>query len=136
MNINSGKSSVLIVNRGKRNFEETKLNNEALEFTDINMGDYYKYLGFNQQLNINKSKSQEEIMNKVMIRIISIRKTKLNGINLIKAINTFTITVVTYSFGIIKWSNTKLEEFDRKIRVLLTRNRYLHPRAAVERLYI
>jgi len=64
----------------------------------------------------------------------SILKTKLNGKNTMKAINTYATPVLTFSFGIVKWSPTVLENLQTKMRMLLTRYRFHHPRAAKERL--
>jgi hypothetical protein len=61
-------------------------------------------------------------------------KTKLNGKNTIKAINTYAIPVLTFSFGIVKWTPTDLENLQIRTRALLTRYRMHHPRAAKERL--
>ena len=51
-----------------------------------------------------------------------------------KAINTYATPVLTFSFGIVKWSPTVLENLQTKMRMLLTRYRFHHPRAAKERL--
>jgi hypothetical protein len=64
----------------------------------------------------------------------SILKTKLNGKNTTKAINTYATPVLTFSFGIVKWSPTDLENLQTKMRTLLTRYRFHHARAAKERL--
>jgi hypothetical protein len=61
-------------------------------------------------------------------------KTKLNGKNTMKAINTYATPVLTFSFGIVKWSPTDLENLQTKMRMLLTRYRFHHPHAAKERL--
>jgi hypothetical protein len=51
-----------------------------------------------------------------------------------KVINTCAPPVVTFSFRILKWSPTDLENLQTKMRTLLTRCRFHHPRAAKERL--
>jgi len=53
---------------------------------------------------------------------------------MIKAINTYATPVLTFSFGIVKWIPTDLENLQTKMRTLLTRYRFHHPRAAKERL--
>jgi len=60
----------------------------------------------------------------------------LNGKNTIKAINTYANAVLTFSFGIVKWTATGLENLQIKMRALLTRYRFHHPRAAKERLTV
>jgi hypothetical protein len=59
----------------------------------------------------------------------SILKTKSNGKNTIKAINTYATPVLTFSFGTVKWTPTDLENLQIKTRTLLTRYRLHHPRA-------
>ena len=67
-------------------------------------------------------------------RTKGILKTKLNGKNTIKAINTYATSVLTFGFGIVKWTPTDLENLQIKTRTLLTWYRLHHPRAAKERL--
>jgi len=77
-----------------------------------------------------KKKLGEEYLN----RTKSILKTKLNGKNTIRAINMYATPVLTFSFGIVKWTPTDLEKLQTKMRMLLARQRFHHPRAAKERL--
>jgi hypothetical protein len=53
---------------------------------------------------------------------------------MIKAINTYATPVLTFSFGIVKWTNTDLEKLQIKRRTLLARYRFHHPRSAKERI--
>ena len=73
-----------------------------------------------------KQKLGEEYLNSKR----SILKTKLNGKNTIKAINTYAIPVLTFSFGIVKWTPTDLENVLTKMRTLLIIYRFHHPNAA------
>ncbi|XP_036348061.1 uncharacterized protein LOC118757459 [Rhagoletis pomonella] len=52
------------------------------------------------------------------------------------AINAFAIPVLTYTFGVVKWSETELENVKRATRTLLTKYGTHHPKSAVERLYL
>jgi hypothetical protein len=63
-----------------------------------------------------------------------ILKTQLNGKNKIKAINTYAIPVLTYSLGIIKWTQTDIERLERVTRTTLTKFRMHHPKSAMERV--
>ena len=51
-----------------------------------------------------------------------------------KAIITYATPVLTFSFGVVKWTPTDLENLQTKMRTLPTRYRFHHPRAAKERL--
>ena len=63
-------------------------------------------------------------------------ETKLNGGNIIKAINTWAIPVLRYSAPVLKWRKTELQELDRRTRKLLTMHNAHHPMSFVERIYI
>ena len=60
----------------------------------------------------------------------------LNGKNMMKAVNTYAMPVLVYSFGVIHWSDTDMEESQRVTRKVLTKYRHHHPKAAVERTMI
>ena len=49
------------------------------------------------------------------------------GKNTIEAINNYATPVLTFSFGIVKWIPTDLENLQIKMRTLLTRYRFHHP---------
>ena len=51
---------------------------------------------------------------------MKILKSKLNGGNIIKAVNSWTVPVVRYTAGIIDWRQAELEDLDRKIRKLMS----------------
>jgi hypothetical protein len=63
----------------------------------------------------------------------SILQSKLNGNNLIKAVNTYAVPFLTYSFGVIKWSKTNLKNINIQTRVLFTKFCKQHPKSAIER---
>ena len=69
-------------------------------------------------------------------RVKKILKSKLNGGNTIKAINSRAVSIIPYGAGIVDWTKEELQEMDRKTRKLLTINRALHPQADVDRLYL
>ena len=94
----------------------------------------YKYLGILQLRGISHTTVKNKLKECFQTRVRQILRTQLNFSNKIRAINTYAIPVLTYSFGLIKWSLTDLEELERIIRVSLTEHRMRHPKAAVERV--
>ncbi|MXP61693.1 hypothetical protein [Pantoea sp. Taur] len=101
----------------------------------LSESDSYKYLGFGQLLKFKKS-NKDNFKDEFKRRIRKLLKTYLSAGNLIKAINTWAIPVLTYTFGVLKWSNTELEELNRLVRVLFTSERKRHPKSSVERMYL
>jgi hypothetical protein len=99
----------------------------------LNKGEFYKYLGINQSNHIKHSIIKENLEKQFYLRIKSILKSKLNSNNLIKAINTYAVPLLTYSFGVIKWSKTNLQNINIQTRILFTKFGKHHPKCAIER---
>jgi hypothetical protein len=76
---------------------------------NLNKGEFHKYLGINQSNYIQHSIIKQNLEKQFYLRIKSILKSKLNGNNSIKAVNTYAVPLLTYSFGVIKWSKTNLQ---------------------------
>jgi hypothetical protein len=51
----------------------------------------------------------------------------------IKAVNTYAVLLLTYSFSVIKWSKTNLQNINIQTRVLFTKFCKHHPKSAIER---
>jgi hypothetical protein len=100
----------------------------------MNEQDIHTCLGHMQTKQIKHVQMKQKLGNEHLKHTKSILNTKLNGKHMIKAINTHAIPVLTFSFGIVKWMPTDLENVQIKMRVLLTRYRIHHPHAAKERL--
>ena len=109
----------------------------------LNSGEYidpiddingYKYLGYQQSKRIHHKQIKIDINNKFKGRLQKVLNTNLNAYNTTKAINTFVIPILTYSFGIIKWSQTDLQKQQRVINTSMTKYRKHHPRSCVQRL--
>lgn len=94
----------------------------------------YKYLGFKQSRQIQQKTTKQELLKNFTHRLNLILKTNLNSRNTIKAINTFAIPILTYSFGIIQWSKTDIKKLQRTANTLLTKHRKHHPKSCVQRL--
>ncbi|KAJ8949922.1 hypothetical protein NQ318_007630 [Aromia moschata] len=93
-------------------------------------------MGVCQDGRINHTQLKKEFQEKYKTRVTKLLNTLLSGGNLIKAINSWAVPVLTYSFGIVKWSVTDLDELDRLTRRLLTKFRHLHTNSSVIRLYL
>ena len=68
-------------------------------------------------------------------RVRAVLKTKLNAKKL-KAINTLTIPVVTYSLNIRSRDLEDIKRMGRKIQKLLTLNRMHYVKADMNRMYV
>ena len=80
----------------------------------------YKYLGILELDNIKEKEMKDKFKYEYLRRTRLIVKSKLNGSNLIKAINVWAISLLRYGAGLLKWTREELEWMDRKTRKLMT----------------
>ena len=79
---------------------------------------------------------KEKVQKEYYKRVRAVLKSKMNGGNVINAINIWAVATVRYGAGIINWNMGELDKIDRQTRKLLNMHRGLHPRSSVDRLYI
>ena len=127
------KCAIIVIEKGKCS---PKLPEDGETIKVMSESDTYKYLGLPQNININHTQLKKEFKEKYRARLTKLLNTKLTSKNLTTAINTWAIPILTYTFGILKYSDTDLHDMDRLTRRLLTKFRYHHPRSSVERLYL
>ena len=101
---------------------------------NLSQEENYKYLGFLQLKGIQESELKKMLRENFHQRLTKVLKSHLNAGNKRKAINTWAIPVLTYSFGIVNWSNTNLDELSTLLRTTLTKYLCHHPRSALERI--
>lgn len=102
----------------------------------MEQGETYKYLGYHQAQGINQARTKAELTTMYLTRLRNVLKTQLNARNKAKAITTYAISMLTYSFGVIGWTDTDLHDLDTKTRTHLTKYRSHHPKSAVERFHL
>ncbi|KAL1446981.1 hypothetical protein WDU94_000610 [Cyamophila willieti] len=125
------KCKTLSIQSGKTTTPEEQgpMSIQAMEIDEL-----YKYLGIMQSKQIAQSDMKARLKNEFKGRLHKLLKAKLNGKNLIKAVNTYAIPVITYSFGIIKWTQTELRNLQRTIRTTMTQYNAHHPKSCTERM--
>ena len=69
-------------------------------------------------------------------RLRKILKSKLNGGNLVRGVNTWAVSLLRYSAAFVSWRKSELQAIDRKTRKLFTIYGALHPKSDVDRLYV
>ena len=68
-------------------------------------------------------------------RIRKVLKSKLNGGNLVRGVNTWAVSLLRYSAAFVSWRKSELQAVDRKTRKLFTIYGALHPKSDADRLY-
>ena len=105
-----------------------------MDIAAMRCNEMYKYLGMLQANGTAVTTMKEMLLKKFEGRLRDILKTQLTGGNKVKAINTFAIPVLTYSFGVLHWSTTELEGINRRVRVAMAKHCMMHRASEVERL--
>ena len=54
----------------------------------------------------------------------------------VQATNSFCVPLLSYGFGIVDWTTAEISQFDILVRKTMVASNSLHPRSAVERLYL
>ena len=69
-------------------------------------------------------------------RLRKVLKSKLNGGNLVRGVNTWAVSLIRYSVAFVSWRKSELQVIDRKTRKLFTMYGALHPKSDENRSYI
>jgi len=129
------KCKIINIEKGKCKTGEVQLTDGGLMESMLEE-DTYKYLGYQQARSIDHTSIKENLSKEYLSRVNRICKAELNSKHLFKAINTLAIPVLTYSFGVIAWTDTDLDNVMRKTRTTLTKYRKHHPKASTLRMTI
>ena len=115
--------------------DEMELPNQA-KIRTLEEKEAYKYLGIFEVDTIKQVEMKDKIQKEYLRRIRKLLETKLSNRNLIKGINTWAISLVTYAGPFLKWTWDELKQMDQRTRKLMTILKALHLRDDVDRLYI
>ena len=76
------------------------------------------------------------VLNEYIRRLRRDLKSKLNGGNLVREVNTWAVSLLRYSAAFVSWRKSELQAIDRKTRKLFTIYGALHSKSDVDRLHI
>ena len=99
-------------------------------------GDVYKYLGVMEAVGIKHSEMKKAIVDKYRKKLKTVLKTELNAKNIMTAINEYALPVLTYTFGIINWTEDEIKGVDVRTRKDLNMSKMFEIRSDVDRLHI
>ena len=79
---------------------------------------------------------KSNVLKEYIRRLRKILKSRLNGGNLVRRVNTWAVSLLRYSAAFVSWRKSGLQAIDRKTRKLFTIYGALHPKSDVDRLYM
>ncbi|CAH2095620.1 unnamed protein product [Euphydryas editha] len=138
MNFGFEKCNILHMVEGRKidNQREGQFLLSGEEFKYLQDNQNYKYLGIHESGKLNHTELRQQISKEYFKRIKKLLKTHLSARNIIKAINSYAVPVLLYSFGIVNYSHRDICYIDIKTRKLLTLNKIHKQKSEVERLYL
>ena len=84
-----------------------------------------------------KDESVKDRLSKEYVRRVKkVIRSKLNGGNMVRVINSWAVSLLRYSGGVVRWTKVELMNLDRKTRKLLIIQDALHARADGSCLYL
>jgi hypothetical protein len=95
----------------------------------------YKYLGVEENHNIEYKNEKEKLKKGYVRRLRLILNQELSTKNKMQAIASLTVPVLRYSFGFINWHQEEIQKLNRKTRKMLTIRGQHHPRADIDLSY-
>ena len=116
------KCGVLIMKRGKVTLTEGIELPSGDTIKDIDK-EGYKYLGILEFDSVREKDMIRNFQSEYFRRSRLVMRSKLNGRNKIKALNTWAISMLRYGAGILKWRKNVLDEMDRQTRKIMTMNK-------------
>ena len=90
-------------------------------------GESYKYLGILEADKFLEEKMKLNVSKEHIRRLRKVLKSKLNGGNLFRGVNTWAVSLLRYSASFVSWRKSELQAIDRKTRKLFTIYGGLHP---------
>ena len=99
-------------------------------------GESYKYLRILDADKFLEEKIKLIVLKEYIRRLRKVLKSKLNGGNLVHGVNTWVVSLLSYSAAFVSWRKSELQATDRKARKLFTIYGALHPKSDVGRLCI
>ena len=103
---------------------------------EINQQSSYKYLGIEENANIEHKKMRETTQQEYIKRIKKICRTSLKNKHKITAINQLALPVLTYGFGVVEWPQRELNSLDIKTRKILTMHKVIYRNQCMDRVYL
>ena len=109
---------------------------EKMKSMDPDEGDFYKFLGLEQADGIKRKLVYDRVAEKVSERMTLIVQYELNDKNLINAINSRVIPVITYGMNIMKFTQNEIVSLEMIIKRCLRQNKMHALQGSDERLYL
>lgn len=91
--------------------QNISVNNQTVT-RNMELDETYKYMGIEEGDSIDNSQMKNKLVKEYYLWVWQILKTELNSKHKITAINTITVPVIVYSFGIVNWLRKEIGKIE------------------------
>ena len=103
---------------------------------EMESSEVYKYLGVLESSNIKHNDMKALTVQKFKKKLKQVLKSELNAKNIMTAINEYVTPVLTYTFGVVNWTEQDIKDIDIHVRKSLNMNKMFEIKSDTDRLYI
>ena len=99
---------------------------DCIVIKSLQEGESYKCLRILEADKILEEKMKLNVSTEYIRRLRKVLKSKLNGGNIVRRVNTWAVSLLRYSATFVSWRKSELQAIDRKTRKLFTIYGALH----------
>ena len=110
------KCAKLVMEKGKIGIELP----DGKVIKSLQEGESYKYLGILEADKFLEEKMKLNVLKEYIKRLRKVLKSKLNGENLVRGVNTWTESLIRHSAAFVSWRRSELQPIDKKTRKFFT----------------
>ena len=136
LSLGMDKCAILAVERGKVKPTEDIVLSEDQIIEALEDNKLYTYLGMAKREDCVDSLIKETVKKEFIQRTKTVWKSLLSAKNKVRAYNSVCVGLLTYCFGLIKWTKSELENLDKDVRKIMTMNEGFSKHSDVDRLFL
>ena len=136
MSFGEDKCAYVNIKKGKRHSLGKDIILNGVKIRELQDEETYKYLGLHESITSNVDMNKSSITKEYNRPLRKIWKSELNAYNKVIATNGFAIPIITYTIGLLDWTNEEIKKLDKQTRKVMNINNSLHRRSDVDRIYL
>ena len=109
------KCAMLVMEKGKIVESVGIVWSDGKVIKSLREGESYKYLGILETDRFSEEKRKLNVSKKYIRRLRKVLKSKQNGGSLVRGVDTWAVSLLTYSAAFVSWRKSELRALDKKL---------------------
>ena len=136
MSFGEDKCAYMNIKKGKRHSIGESITLNGVKIRELKEEETYKYLGLHESVISRIDTNKVSVTKEYNRRLRKIWKSELNAHNKVIATNSFAVPIITYTIGLLDWTNEEIKKLDIQTRKVMNINNSLHRRSDIDRIYL